>query len=60
MKISFWKVFSFISVIGEWANEALKPDEDGVVRITVKELSDLAVKMCAVFGWTATVVDTIE
>lgn len=60
MKVSFWKVFSLISVIGEWAPTALAPDEDGVVRLTVAELSDLASRMCKVFGWNAVVVDGEE
>ena len=55
-KISFWKVFSFLAFLGEWANESLSPDEDGKVRITVEELAALAKGICGVFGWKAEIV----
>lgn len=53
MKMSFWKVLGFFGIISTWAQESLMPDDDGVVRLTAAELTDLAVKMCAQFGWTA-------
>lgn len=56
IKISFWKIFSFLSFIGVWAEESLSPDEDGVVRITIEELGKLAEGICNVFGWKAEIV----
>jgi len=51
--VSFWKIFGFLSFIGTWADESLKPDEDNVVRIDINELAKLAVGICSVFGWKA-------
>jgi len=56
IKVSFWKIFSFLSFIGQWATESLSPDEDGKVRITVDELAELAEGICDVFGWQAEIV----
>ena len=56
MKTSIWKMLGFFGVISGWASKALAPDEDGVVRITVDELSELAAAMCESFGWTAEIV----
>jgi len=56
VKISFWKIFSFLSFIGVWAEESLSPDEDGRVRITMAELAKLAEGICDVFGWKAEIV----
>ena len=55
-KVSFWKIFSFLSFLGEWATNSLKPDEDGTVRITSEELQVLAEGICQVFGWKAEIV----
>lgn len=57
---SIWKVLSFFGVVSAWASQALQPDSDGVVRITVKEMADLASKMCRVFGWSAEIVVPAE
>lgn len=54
--VSFWKIFSFISFIGAWATESLKPDADGKVRITLDEMEKLATGICDVFGWKAEIV----
>ena len=56
IKVSFWKIFQFLSFIGGWAQESLQPDEDGLVRITMDELADLAEGICKVFGWKAEIV----
>jgi len=56
VKVSFWKIFTFLSFIGNWATESLSPDEDGTVRITIDELQALAEGICAVFGWKAVIV----
>ena len=56
VKVSFWKIFGFLSFIGVWSEESLSPDEDGKVRITIEELGKLAEGICGVFGWTAEVV----
>lgn len=56
VKVSFWKIFGFLSFVGVWAEESLKPDEDGKVRITIEELAALAKGICDVFGWTAQIV----
>ena len=56
IKVSFWKIFSFLSFIGSWAMESLSPDEDGKVRITMEELVALAKGICDVFGWEAEIV----
>lgn len=56
MKVDFWKIFGFIGFVTSWATEALNPDEDGVVRITVPELAKLASGMCSTFGWKAEIV----
>ena len=61
MKLSFWKILGFFSAVAEWATEALKPDEDGKVRVTIVEATDLVSRMCEVFGWQAEiVVDEVE
>ena len=62
MKVKFFKIFGFLGFVSSWASAALNPDEDGVVRITMDELADLAEGMCQTFGWTAEIVvpqDTI-
>ena len=51
--VSFWKIFQLLSFLGTWSAESLQPDEDGVVRLDVNELADLANGMCACFGWRA-------
>ena len=56
IKVSFWKIFAFLSFIGVWAEESLSPDEDGKVRITFEELAKLAEGICNVFGWKAEIV----
>ena len=56
IKVSFWKIFGFISALGEWATESLSPDDDGKVRITIDELAALAEMICDVFGWKAEIV----
>jgi len=56
IKVSFWKIFQFLSFIGNWATECLTSDADGKVRITMDELMKLAEGICAVFGWTAEIV----
>lgn len=56
LKVSFWRIFAFLSFIGGWATESLTPDADGKVRITIDELQALAEGICAVFGWTAVIV----
>lgn len=56
IKVSFWKIFQFLSFIGNWATESLTPDQDGKVRITMEELTKLAEGICVVFGWTAEIV----
>lgn len=55
-KVSFWKIFAFLSFIGQWATTSLAPDEDGKVRLTMDELKELAEGICEVFGWEAEVV----
>ena len=56
IKVSFWKIFQFMSFIGAWAMESLAPDEDGKVRITLEELTKLAKGICDVFGWQAEII----
>ena len=56
MKIHFWKILSFVGVMSNWAEDALQPDPDGVVRITVDEMTTLAEKACKAFGWKAEIV----
>lgn len=56
MNTSFWKVLGFFSAVSAWAEESLRPDEDGKVRITVAELGTLATAMCETFGWEAEIV----
>ena len=56
VKVSFWKIFSFLSFIGVWAEESLAPDDDGKVRLTMAELAKLAEGICNVFGWKAEIV----
>ncbi len=52
-RTSIWKVLAFFGVVSTWAVDALKPDEDGVVRITIDEMANLADAMCRIFGWKA-------
>lgn len=56
VKVSFWKIFGFLSFIGTWADESLSPDDDGKVRITIEELSKLAEGICGVFDWKAEII----
>ena len=56
MKIHFWKVLSFVGIMSSWAEDSLEPDPDGVVRITVDEMTTLAEKACKAFGWKAEIV----
>ena len=46
-----FKMFQLLGFVSKWAEEALNPDEDGRVRLTLSELEDLAEGICAVFGW---------
>ena len=51
--LSIWKIFGLFGFVSTWAQEALMPDDDGTVRLTVEELAALATGMCGVFGWSA-------
>ena len=59
MKMHFWKVLGFVGFVSAWAAEALRPDEDGKVRITIEELKELAEGMCNAFGWKAEDVNSV-
>jgi hypothetical protein len=48
-----WKCLSFLSFVSVWAETSLKPDEDGIVRLDIQELSELASGICEIFGWKA-------
>jgi len=54
--MSFWKIFAVFGFLGTWAEESLKPDEDGKVRITIAEAAKFFEGLCAIFGWTAEIV----
>ena len=55
-KLSFWKIFAVFGFLGNWADDALKPDEDGKVRITLDEAADFFEGLCNIFGWKAEIV----
>jgi len=56
IKASIWKIFALFGFIATWAEESLKPDEDGIVRVTMEEGAKLIRGMCNVFGWKAEIV----
>jgi len=56
MKVSFFKIFAVLAVLGEWSTKSLLPDEDGVVRVTADEAVELVKVICTACGWKAEIV----
>jgi len=55
-KMSFWKIFAVFGFLGNWADDSLKPDDDGKVRITLDEAAEFFKGLCAIFGWSAEII----
>lgn len=43
------KLFKTMGLVGTWVEKAVTPDEDGVVRLTLDELVELAQGICKIF-----------
>jgi len=56
MNVSFFKIFAVLTALGEWSTKSLLPDDDGIVRVTADEATDLVKTICAACGWKAEIV----